>query len=207
MKKQLWRHYLCMQERLAIIIATWRFGRHALEVKGSRSLNTLGIISWQKQHQQSMNSPNILGRRTVLLQSPYMNITSKYFKIIQRLSKATLAMYNCAYQGFYRSALKLLPNCPMPASPRIPNLLVVTGTALPHSKQGILQWLLPRWPEYHCHDLVLSYETWKHVISLGDGKIKSWQSKYLHWIGSNLFMAQGWGFLFHGLRYYDHPDF
>ena len=79
---------------------------------------------------------------------------------ISKSSKVTLAMYNSAYHGFYRSVHKLLSNCRMPASPRIPNLLVITGTALPHSKQGILQWLLPRWPEYHCHDLVLSYETW-----------------------------------------------
>ncbi len=172
------RKYLCMQERLAITIDAWCFRRHALEVRGSRSLNTLGIISWQKQHQQCINSPNILGRHTVLQLPTWIS-----HQHISKSSKATLAMYNCAYQGFYRSVHKLLSTCPMPASPRIPNLLVITGTALPHSKQGILQWLLPRWPEYHStiwcwatkHGKMWSawgmekWEVWK---------MKSWQSTY-----------------------------
>lgn len=37
--------------------------------------------------------------------------------------------------------------------------------------------------------------------------MKSWKPKHLNSIGSNVFMAQEWGFPFHGPGYYDHPDF
>lgn len=103
MQKKLWRNYLCMQERLTIVIDTWCFRRHALEVKGSRWLNTLGIISWQKNTGHPWTHKNILAEILYGTSLP----TWILHQNISKSSKVTLALYNCEYQGFSRSALKL----------------------------------------------------------------------------------------------------